>query len=241
MRPTDMPAAHHLKVGGITPFTATDYPGKLSAVIFIQGCPWRCDYCHNPHLQLRSADSPLAWPAILDLLQRRIGLIDAVVFSGGEATVDPALHAAIRDVRTFGFAIGLHTAGIYPKHLVDLLPLLDWVALDIKAPFDDYQRITHSRDSGELARKSAQMILAAGIAYEFRTTIHASLLPENQLLQLAQTLAQMGVQNYALQLFRPQGCLDSRLNTASNAGYPAPDLVQEIAALFPCFTLRQAE
>lgn len=233
--------SHRLKVGGITPFTATDYPGKLSAVIFIQGCPWRCDYCHNPHLQLRSADSSLEWSAILNLLERRVGLIDAVVFSGGEATVDPALRAAILDVRALGFDVGLHTAGIYPKHFTEILPLLDWVGLDIKAPFDDYQHITHSRDSGELARKSAQMILAAGISYEFRTTIHASLLTENKLLHLAQTLFQMGVQDYALQLFRPQGCLSTELNAASNAGYPSLNLLRKITPLFPRFTLRQAE
>lgn len=236
-----MLSAHQLKVGGVTPFTATDYPGKLSAVIFIQGCPWRCDYCHNPHLQLRSADSPLPWSAVLDLLKRRVGLIDAVVFSGGEATVDPALPAAMLEVRALGFAIGLHTAGIYPRHLSEILPLLNWVGLDIKASFDDYQRITHSRDSGELARKSAEMILAAGVAYEFRTTIHASLLTEDQLLGLAQTLSKMGVQNYALQLFRPQGCLDIQLKQTGNAGYPSAALLQEIKALFPRFTLRQAE
>src|SRR2546425_1022480 len=79
------------KVGGVTPFSATDYPGKLAAVIFIQGCPWRCGYCHNPHLQLRTGASLLRWPQVIDLLQRRVGLIDAVVFSGGEPTTDPAL------------------------------------------------------------------------------------------------------------------------------------------------------
>ena len=80
-----------LVIGGFVSFTATDYPGKLAAVVFCQGCPWRCGYCHNPHLQERTRDSPLSWSALLTGLERRVGLLDAVVFCGGEATMDPAL------------------------------------------------------------------------------------------------------------------------------------------------------
>lgn len=65
---TSSRAALQLKVGGITPFSATDYPGKLALVVFVQGCPWRCGYCHNPHLQTRTDDSPLAWADVLALL-----------------------------------------------------------------------------------------------------------------------------------------------------------------------------
>ncbi|MFJ7566120.1 anaerobic ribonucleoside-triphosphate reductase activating protein [Herminiimonas sp. NPDC097707] len=238
---SEIAAASLLKVGGVTPFTATDYPGQLAAVVFVQGCPWRCDYCHNPHLQLRTIDSPLEWPKVMALLQRRIGLIDAVVFSGGEATIDPALQAAILEVRALGFRVGLHSAGIYPKRLAEILPLLDWVGLDIKAPFDSYERITRIADSGRYARQCAEMILASGVSYEFRTTIHASLLSEDELLNLAQTLADMGVQHYALQLFRPQGCRSTQLKTFKQSDYPTLELVQRMAALFPHFTLRQAE
>lgn len=230
-----------LKVGGVTPFTATDYPGKLAAVVFVQGCPWRCDYCHNPHLQLRTPDSPLDWTRVMALLKRRVGLIDAVVFSGGEATVDPALQDAIIETSELGFQIGLHSAGAYPKRLEEILPLLNWVGLDIKASFDNYARITRIADSGRHALQSAEAILASGVDYEFRTTIHPSLLSEDDILQLAQTLSRMGVQNYALQLFRAQGCRDVQLNAVSTAGYPDAGTVQRVAALFPHFTLRQAE
>ena len=77
-----------LKVGGYVPFSSTDYPGKLAAVVFVQGCPWRCTYCHNPHLQPRQQPpgSP-SWEQIRKRLQGRQGLLDAVVFSGGEATL----------------------------------------------------------------------------------------------------------------------------------------------------------
>ena len=229
-----------LKVGGITPFTATDFPGKLAAVVFAQGCAWRCGYCHNPHLQPRLHKSPLQWPRVLGLLQKRVGLIDAVVFSGGEPTVDPGLPDAIRDVRKLGFEVGLHTGGAYPRHLEEVLPQVDWVGIDVKAPFDQYENVTGVPDSGIPARASLEAVLASGVKYEVRTTAHPTLLPEETIAQLAHELAAMGVTNYALQVFRAQGCKDKALKAAALAGYPRADLEQKLSALFPKFTLRQA-
>ena len=228
-----------LKIGGITPFTSIDYPGRLAAVIFVQGCPWRCRYCHNPHLQPRVSQAGPEWKETMRWLQRRVGLIDAVVFSGGEATIDPALPAAMRDVRSLGFQVGLHTAGIYPHKLADLLPQVDWVGLDIKAPFAHYEQVTQVADSGRLALRSVEAVLASGIPCEMRTTIHPALLAEDDILSLACTLAKKGVTEYALQLFRPQGCGDARLDPVP-AGYPSPALLQRLHGMFPRFVLRQA-
>ena len=229
-----------LKVGGVTPFTVIDFPGKLAAVVFVQGCPWRCGYCHNPHLQPRPVDSPLAWNTILALLKRRVGLIDAVVFSGGESTIDPALAAAIGDVRALGFEIGLHTAGIYPQRLQALLGMIDWIGMDIKAPFDSYAKVTGIAASGVPALASTQAIIASGIPHEFRTTIHPALLSEADILALARTLATMGVKNYALQLFRAEGCSDLALRAHGLGDYPSADLARQVTDLFPQFTLRRA-
>ncbi|MBI3069525.1 MAG: 4Fe-4S cluster-binding domain-containing protein, partial [Betaproteobacteria bacterium] len=77
-------ARERLRVGGLVPLTTTDYPGRLAAVVFCQGCPWRCGYCHNPHLLPARRTAPIAWHAVRDFLERRRGLLDAVVFSGGE-------------------------------------------------------------------------------------------------------------------------------------------------------------
>ncbi|HAT32781.1 MAG TPA: anaerobic ribonucleoside-triphosphate reductase activating protein [Janthinobacterium sp.] len=229
-----------LKVGGVTPFTATDYPGRLAAVVFIQGCPWRCGYCHNPHLQARPARGALRWADVVAKLRRRVGLIDGVVFSGGEPTMDPALPDAIADVRALGFQVGLHTACIYPKQLAAVLPMVDWVGFDIKAPFADYARITGVADSGAQARACAELIVASGTAYECRTTIHPTLLRESEVLNLAATLAGIGVDNYALQIFRPQGCADGALNAIATAGYPSAAALRDIGAMFGRFTLRRS-
>lgn len=234
-------AARELKVGGIVPFSTGDFPGKLSAVLFVQGCPWRCGYCHNPHLQPRPAHSQYRWQDIMDLLKRRVGLIDAVVFSGGEATMDAALGPAIDEVRQLGFQIGLHTACIYPRQLAAILPSLDWVGFDIKAPFDDYAGITGIADSGIQARACAEMIIASGVAYECRTTLHPSLLPEPSLLALANQLLQLGVSNYVFQEFRPQGCQDAQLNQANTHGYPSSALLEQITPLFPNFSYRRSD
>src|SRR5665648_131400 len=113
-------------------------PGMLVATVFCQGCPWNCGYCHNPGLRDCDVPSVVEWAAVEALLARRSGLLDGVVFTGGEATRQGALAPAMRRVREFEFAVGLHTGGAYPRRLAELLPLVDWVGLDIKALPDDY-------------------------------------------------------------------------------------------------------
>ena len=130
------PAASELKLAGLTPFTTIDFPGRLSAVAFVQGCPWRCVYCQNSWMQQRSFDPGLehsSWEEVESLLKRRHGLLDGVVFSGGEPCLDPALPAAVRAVKEMGYEVGLHTGGSYPARLAEVLPDLSWVGLDVKA------------------------------------------------------------------------------------------------------------
>ena len=158
-----------LRVGGLTRLSATDYPGKLAAVVFCQGCAWRCGYCHNPELQPARGRQEIPWPDVLAFLGRRRGLLDAVVFSGGEPTLQPGLAAAMREVKALGFLVGLHTAGIVPRRLAEVLPLLDWVAMDAKARFEEHERVTRVRGSARRARQSLDLIVASGVARELHT------------------------------------------------------------------------
>lgn len=201
-----------LSVGGFTPLSTTDWPGKLAAVVFVQGCPWRCHYCHNISLQDRASSQPDAWAQAISKLQRRQGLLDGVVFSGGEPLLDPKLPQAIEAVRELGFQVGLHTAGIYPDRLQAILPMVDWVGLDIKTSFADYERITATPRSGQPAWRSLQTVLQARsqrhnsrtpLGLEVRTTWHPTLHDDEQLLGLAQQLAQLGISDWVLQAFRP--------------------------------------
>ncbi|MGE4450727.1 anaerobic ribonucleoside-triphosphate reductase activating protein [Castellaniella sp.] len=233
--------APRLKAGGLVPFTATDYPGLLAAVVFVQGCPWRCGYCHNPHLQPRTAGSPLDWDDIVAFLQRRVGLIDGVVFSGGEPTMDPCLGAAISQVRALGYKIGLHTGGTHPRRLAQVLPDVDWVGLDIKADFDDYARVTRVAGSGAPALASLRALLDGGADFECRTTAHPDLIDPDGLLALGRRLADMGVRRYAVQVFRPQGCADEALNARGQSlrDWPGAAVRETLAALFDSFELRR--
>lgn len=160
-----------LEIGGLLPFTTIDYPGKLAAVLFCQGCPWRCGYCHNRHLIPVMSGAAVPWPEVTALLESRCGLLDAVVFSGGEPTMQEMLPEAVRAIRHMGFKVGLHTAGPYPERLRECLPLLDWVGMDLKAPFNEYERITGIPGSGEAARKSVELLRRSGVPHQFRTTL----------------------------------------------------------------------
>jgi len=227
-------------VGGITPLTTTDFPGALAAVLFCQGCPWRCGYCHNPHLIPREAEPALAWADILAFLERRRGLLDAVVFSGGEPTLQSGLAEAASEVRRLGFKVGLHTAGNYPDRLRDLLPLLDWVGLDIKAPFEAYERATGVPGSGERARKSLALLLESGVACEVRTTVHPLIFGTEALFSLAGELAAAGVRDYALQEFRPQGCADEAYRAQAAGPLLDEGLLRRIEGRFERLCVRRA-
>src|SRR5699024_12807133 len=112
-----------IQLGGFVPFSASDYPNHLVCVAFVQGCNWRCSYCHNPHLQSRSPHTPAPqWSEVEDFLQQRQRLLDATVFSDGQPTMDSGLPASLKTAESFGFKIGLHTSGAYPKRLAKILP-----------------------------------------------------------------------------------------------------------------------
>jgi pyruvate formate lyase activating enzyme len=228
-----------LRIGGLTGLSSTDYPGLLSAVVFCQGCPWRCSYCHNPHLLAPRAAQPLAWRAVERFLERRRGLLDAVVFSGGEPTLQSGIADAMQAAKRMGFRIGLHTAGMYPRRLQALLPLTDWIGMDIKAPFAEYAATTGKPNSAGPVMKSMQLIMASGVSHEFRTTVHAALLPAQALLELAQLLAKLGVRNYVLQEYRTQGAANS--GPPGALSYLTESYCQSLAALFPSFTVRHAQ
>lgn len=194
-----------LRVGGLTPLTTIDFPGRLAAVVFLQGCPWRCGYCQNPGLIAADVAAAMSWDHVRAFLARRRGLLDGVVFSGGEPTLQAGLGDAVREVRELGFQVGLHSAGMYPERLAGLLPSLDWIGLDIKAPLPEHDAVTGVPGSGAKARASLAHVLRSGIAYECRTTWHEGLFALDRLLALAQELAGLGVTHWSVQRCRIDG------------------------------------
>lgn len=228
------PRATELCVGGLARLSTCDWPGELAATVFCQGCAWDCPYCHNPGLRVMRTDEAIAWPTILDFLASRLGLLDGVVFSGGEPMLQAALPDAIAEVRALGFRVGLHTAGIAPERFARLLHLLDWVGFDVKAPFAAYPRITGVEGSGNRALRSLRHLLASDVPYEVRTTLHPSLLSPADMLEMKVQLLDLGVENFVVQQFRSRGTIHSRLPLTSEA----PVLPQNYSSGFSHFHIR---
>jgi len=206
-----------LRVGGLTSLTTIDFPSHLAAVIFIQGCPWRCRYCHNGPLLDPSVKTDVRWLDVMDFIARRRRFLDGVVFSGGEPTLWEDLPEHIKQVAELGYEIALHTNGAFPERLQRLLDerLLDWVALDIKAPFDSYGKICGDSAGGEFACKSAEILIQSDIPCEFRTTVHPDLLSIDDVLTIARIISGMGVRRYVIQKCRLEFCLDPALRKTS--------------------------
>ncbi len=226
-----------LVLGGVVPFSTVDFPGRMAAVLFTQGCSLTCRYCHNPHLQSHRRSSVHSWDATLEWLKRRAGLLDGVVISGGEPTIQAGLADALSEIRALGFATGLHTSGANPLLLSQVLHLLDWVALDIKAPFVRYAAVTGKAQSGTQARQSLSALLVSGVNYELRTTLHANLLNDADLLAIATELHARGVGRWVLQKFRVEGCNDVSL-CAQPTPYALGGVLPALQKLIPEIVIR---
>jgi|TARA_B100001059_G_scaffold98279_1_gene97805 anaerobic ribonucleoside-triphosphate reductase activating protein len=239
MKPCSGQTADSLRIGGLQPMTTLDYPDHLSCVLFCQGCAWQCRYCHNPELIAPRGDAPHSWRSVLDFLQQRQGLLDAVVFSGGEATLQPGLPQAMQAVRALGFKVALHSAGIKPAALARVLPWCDWVGFDVKGLQEQVELITGTPRSGQANWQSLQLLHASGVDYECRTTVHWQLFDCDALLRLAHRLAGQGVRRFAVQLARPARMLDPSLGPSITPP-EAASLWPQLHALFERFELRQA-
>ena len=136
-----------IKVAALLRFSLLDYPDKISAVLFTQGCPLRCVYCHNPDFQNPNVDTNTSFDEVIQFLSTRIGLLEGVVFSGGEPLLQANLYDAVQRVKEMGFLVGLHTSGCIYNNFIKILPLIDWVGFDIKQVFNKYSEITQITNS----------------------------------------------------------------------------------------------
>lgn len=227
-----------IRVGGLVPLTTIDYPDHLSCVLFCQGCAWRCHYCHNPDLIPPTGTDSISWPEVLEFLRRRQGLLQAVVFSGGEATLQPHLAQAMQQVADLGFKIGLHTAGIKPSALAQALPWCDWVGFDVKAPQGAVDSVTQIIGSDVANWDSLRLLLGSGVDYECRTTVHWDLLNPEQLKLLAAQLATMGVRRWVIQIARNGNLLNQQL-AANQPPRELEQLWQTLGSSFAEFAVRE--
>jgi pyruvate formate lyase activating enzyme len=200
-----------MKIGGLQRFSLIDYPGNICAIIFTQGCNFRCPYCHNPELSHPDRyEAVIPEEEILLFLERRRGKLDAVSITGGEPTEQSDLIAFIERVKAMGYLVKIDTNGSHPEVLKELADrkLIDYIAMDVKAPLDKYGDIARSAIDPLLIRQSIRLILESGLPHEFRTTVVKSQLDKKDITAIARLIK--GADRYVLQKFVPTKVLDQR-------------------------------
>lgn len=171
-----------MKIGGLQKNSLIDFPGRISCVVFVTGCNFDCPYCHNPDLvQGRPASPPISSLAgLMEFLHRRRGLLDGVVITGGEPSLQPDLAEVCQEIKSLGFSIKLDTNGSRPGVLQRLLGegLLDYIAMDLKTAPERYSPLICRSCDVSAIRESVRLILASGLPHEFRTTCIKPLIDE---------------------------------------------------------------
>lgn len=173
-----------MKIGGLIKFTLIDYPGRVAAVVFTQGCNFRCRYCHNPELVYpHLLQEPMPQEEVMSFLRRRQGTLEGVVVTGGEPTLQPDLLDFLAAVKSLGYFIKLDTNGAKPDVLQAVIEkkLVDYIAMDLKAPLEKYAVITGVSCDVSVLQRSMKLIQDSGLEYEFRTTYDKEVLTDKDI------------------------------------------------------------
>lgn len=204
-------------IGGFQKFSLIEYPGKTSAIIFTRGCNFRCPYCHNPELVLPEKYAPeIPLEVIFDFLKTRRGKLDAVCLTGGEPTQHADLITVIKRIKDMSFLVKLESNGSRPEVLKAIIDqkLIDYLAMDLKAPLEEYERVAGCQISGASIRQSIHLIMDSGVDYEFRTTVIKSLTSKEDLRKIVTSIT--GAKKYYLQKFTPSKLVNDRCNSEDN-------------------------
>lgn len=173
-----------MKLGGLIKFTLIDFPGRPAAVVFTQGCNFRCRYCHNPELVYpHMFSAPMPEEELFSFLKRRQGTLEGVVITGGEPTLYEDILDFTAKIKNMGFAVKWDTNGTRPDVLREAYArkLLDYVAMDLKAPLEKYSVITGVDFNPAILKESMKLITQSGIPYQFRTTYDKEVLTDDDI------------------------------------------------------------
>lgn len=202
-------------IGGIQTLTLLDFPGKVAATVFTVGCNFRCGYCHNPELVLpeiikKNRNDLIPEEKFFNFLKSREKFLDGVAITGGEPTMQTDLVEFISKIKAMGFLVKLDTNGTNPKMLEEIISrdLVDYFAMDIKHPLEDYEEMVNTKISREILQKSMNLIKNSGADYEFRTTVIAEYHTEKEIDKIAKSVK--GCKKYTIQNFRPDYTLDPK-------------------------------
>lgn len=221
-----------MKIGYVQKTSFIDYPGKISAIVFTQSCNFRCPYCHNPELvDPERFCETLFTEDVYDYLEKRKGKLDGVVITGGEPTLQAKLIPFIQRVKSMGYLVKLDTNGSRPKVIEEVLKkgIIDYLAMDIKAPYEKYSRVTGLLVNITQIKKSISLIKESGLPSEFRTTLVRSLLEPEDVLRIGKMIE--GASLYVLQKFVPSKHVDR--SYVKKSSFTDDDLAHLLAELNP--------
>jgi len=191
-------------IAGLQKLTLLDYPGKIACIVFTQGCNFACGYCHNPEMipLIQEVKSGVDEKAFFTFLSSRGNLLDGVVISGGEPTLQRDLSVFMQKIKQLGFLVKLDTNGSNPQIVQELFRegLVDYLAMDIKATLPKYKDLVKN-DVAEKISESVRIIMESGVDYEFRSTIFPSCHSEDDIREMGNLIH--GAKNWYLQNFRP--------------------------------------
>jgi pyruvate formate lyase activating enzyme len=225
-------------LAGLQKNSFIDFPGRISCVLFVTGCNFICPYCHNADLARGEYPARFELTEIIDYLKSRRGLLEGVVITGGEPTLDRGIFDLCRAVKALGYPLKLDTNGSRPGVLRQLISehLVDFIAMDIKAPLHDYSPFSRNPTIHEQLTASILTIMESAPAYEFRTTCAAPFVNESSVKTIARTIE--GADCYVLQPFNRRAvCLDPEFNQKQDPGLSA-DEIQRLKAQATPFVKR---
>lgn len=206
-----------MTIAGFQSLSLLDYPGIISSIIFTQGCPFRCVYCHNPELiPIKPLDpqSCIDEERVIERLKQRLRMIEGVCITGGEPTMHPDLPKFIKKIKELGLLVKLDTNGVHPRMIAELLRdhLVDFIAMDIKHSWEKYAQIIgiNQKNVIDQCRETCDLIQNSGIAHEFRTTVYPALHSIQDLQHIAGQLNE-GT-HYALQEIRYEKTFETQLS-----------------------------
>jgi pyruvate formate lyase activating enzyme len=204
-----------LLIKGLEKLSLIDYPDKTCAIIFVAGCNFRCPYCQNPNLINHEELPEIDEKKLLSWLKKRKKWLDAVCITGGEPTLYNDLPEFLKKIKQIGFLIKVDTNGTNPEMLRRLIDdsVLDYIAMDIKAPLEKYKDVVNSDVDLNKIQKSVDIIRDSKIEYEFRTTIVPGLLSAGDVLTICNWLK--GSKRFYIQQFRPVTTLDKKYESVS--------------------------
>ena len=217
-----------MQIGGLQKTSLLDFPDKISAIVFTQGCNFRCGYCHNPELiVLRNSDN-YTTEGVLEFLNTRRGKLDGIVITGGEPCLQKDLIDFIKKVKAEGFLVKLDSNGTMPDVLELAIPFVDYIAMDIKAPLEKYSDIVKVKIDIEKIKRSISLIMNSGVDYEFRTTVVKSQLSFSDFEKIGQLI--QGAKRYYLQKFVPSKTLDEKMMSETTYSTEDFEKIKEILA-----------